>query len=68
MKFFKPNVLILILFLMAVQGSVASTARAQTNGEIVASIGFDPKIHGYGINNFGINPDVGVELTEDDLI
>lgn len=68
MKFFKPNVLILILFLMALQASVASTARAQTNGEIVTSIGFDPKVHGFGFRNFGVNPDFEEDLTEDDLI
>ncbi|HQZ96878.1 MAG TPA: hypothetical protein PLP21_11215 [Pyrinomonadaceae bacterium] len=38
------------------------------DGEIIASIGFDPKIHGFGFRNFGKNPDFDEDLTEDDLI
>src|SRR5688572_30348101 len=37
-------------------------------GEIVASIGFDPKVHGFGFRNFGENPDFEEDLTEDDMI
>ena len=37
-------------------------------GEIIAEIGFDPKVHGFGFRNFGPNPDFEEDLTEDDMI
>lgn len=47
---------------------VAPRASAQDEGEIVASIGFDPKVHGFGFRNFGANPDYDEDLTADDMI
>lgn len=41
---------------------------ARSKGEIVASLGFDPEVHGFGFRNFGKNPDFDEDLTEDDLI
>jgi len=43
-------------------------ASSGLSGEIVASIGFDPKLHGFGFRNFGKNPDFDEDLTEDDMI
>ncbi len=40
----------------------------EEEGEIVASIGFDPKVNGFGFRNFGENPDYEEDLTADDLI
>lgn len=40
----------------------------QEGGEILASIKFDPKVHGFGFRNFGENPDFDEDLTADDLI
>ena len=45
-----------------------STNFYAASGELVASIGFDPKIHGFGFRNFGENPDYDEDLTADDLI
>jgi hypothetical protein len=45
-----------------------STASEKAEGEIVAEIGFDPKIHGFGFRNFGENPDYEEDLTADDMI
>lgn len=42
--------------------------KTESSGEIVASIGFDPKINGFGFRNFGENPDYEDDLTLDDLI
>ena len=42
-------------------------ARAR-QGEILASIKFDPKVHGFGFRNFGANPDYDEDLTADDMI
>ncbi|HEX8189411.1 MAG TPA: hypothetical protein VF586_13730 [Pyrinomonadaceae bacterium] len=49
----------------------APGARAQApapQGEIVASIKFDPKIHGFGFRNFGENSEFDEDLTADDMI
>ena len=40
----------------------------QEGGEILASIKFDPKVHGFGFRNFGENPDYEEDLTADDMI
>ena len=45
-----------------------STAKPAGEGEILVSIGFNPKIHGFGFRNFGENTDFDEDLTEDDLI
>ena len=48
---------------------VPPRARAQSpEGEIVASLSFDPKVHGFGFRNFGENPDYDEDLTADDMI
>lgn len=44
-----------------------SKARQQ-EGEILASIKFDPKVNGFGFRNFGENPDYEEDLTADDMI
>ena len=46
----------------------AANLDSMTEGEIVASIGFDPKINGFGFRNFGANPDYDADLTADDMI
>ncbi|HWW76164.1 MAG TPA: hypothetical protein VNZ44_12250, partial [Pyrinomonadaceae bacterium] len=43
-------------------------AQQQQEGEILASIPFDPKVNGFGFRNFGENPDYDEDLTADDLI
>jgi hypothetical protein len=40
----------------------------EEESEFIASIGFDPKVHGFGFRNFGENPDYEEDLTADDLI
>ena len=58
-----------IAFLLLLPSAVlANTSSLAREGEIIASIGFDPKIHGFGFRNFGQNPDFDEDLTEDDLI
>lgn len=52
---------------------VASTIKipaqdTEEESDIIASIGFDPKINGFGFRNFGENPDYEDDLTADDLI
>jgi hypothetical protein len=51
---------------------VSPQARAQSpqppQGEIIASLKFDPKVHGFGFRNFGANPDYDEDLTADDMI
>ena len=46
----------------------ATIFAAEPRGEIVAEIGFDPKINGFGFRNFGENPDYEEDLTADDMI
>ncbi len=43
-------------------------AAANLLAEILASIKFDPKVHGFGFRNFGENPDYEQDLTADDMI
>lgn len=47
-------------------GSAASVGKRE--GDIVASIPFDPRVNGFGFRNFGENPDFDEDLTADDLI
>ncbi len=48
--------------------SIGGFAMPFRDGEIIASIGFDPRVNGFGFRNFGKNPDFEEDLTEDDLI
>jgi hypothetical protein len=57
--------LLITLISIAVTSALAVEPR---EGEIVAEIGFNPKIHGFGFRNFGENPDYEEDLTADDLI
>lgn len=57
---------VLCVVFLSLSGSPISFAQGE--GEIIASIGFDPKVHGFGFRNFGKNPDFDEDLTEDDLI
>lgn len=60
---------IFVLFALFSVGLSALPVFAQDDeGEIIASIGFDPKVNGFGFRNFGKNPDFDEDLTEDDLI
>jgi len=65
------TVLALALVLLAA-AALAVPPRAakarQQEGEILASIPFDPKVNGFGFRNFGENPDYDEDLTADDLI
>lgn len=60
--------LLTIIFAAATIFAVEPNENKQAEGEIVAEIGFDPKIHGFGFRNFGENPDYEEDLTADDLI
>src|SRR5882724_11583102 len=46
----------------------AAWGHSKPEGEIIASIGFDPKVNGFGFRNFGKNPDYDEDLTADDMI
>lgn len=46
----------------------AAQAPAAAQGEILASLKFDPKVHGFGFRNFGENPEYDEDLTADDMI
>ncbi len=59
---------LLVLMFAAPLLAIESGATEATRGEIVAEIGFDPKINGFGFRNFGENPDYDEDLTADDLI
>ncbi|HEX8637685.1 MAG TPA: hypothetical protein VF692_06470 [Pyrinomonadaceae bacterium] len=48
--------------------TISTFAVEPREGEIVAEIGFDPKVNGFGFRNFGENPDYEEDLTADDLI
>lgn len=57
-----------IVLLFSLQ-SITPAQTASDEGEIIASIGFDPKVNGFGFRNFGKNPDFEDEdLTADDMI
>src|SRR2546423_14275820 len=58
----------LLTLLLAVSGTLARTLASSAEGEIVATIGFDPKVNGFGFRNFGKNPDFEEDLTADDMI
>jgi len=62
------SLLLLTLLFGATGVFAASFNSADEADEIIASIGFDPKIHGFGFRNFGENPDYEEDLTADDLI
>jgi hypothetical protein len=74
--FLRENVRSFLLFLMCASVlCVNLTVKIQAQDEdeeeesgIVASIGFDPKINGFGFRNFGENPDYEEDLTADDMI
>ena len=58
-----------LLFLMcAVFCLILSKPILAQEGEIIAEIGFNPKINGFGFRNFGENPDYEEDLTADDMI
>ena len=60
---------ILLLMCAATAVFAAPTVNGlKPEGEVIASIGFDPKINGFGFRNFGENPDYEDDLTADDLI
>ncbi|MEQ1606876.1 MAG: hypothetical protein ABL999_18590 [Pyrinomonadaceae bacterium] len=61
---------ITISFLLLLPGFILADASTPAReGEIIASIGFNPKVNGFGFRNFGKNPDFEDEdLTADDLI
>ncbi len=59
--------LLFLMCLTAVFAASTNKVRAQ-EGEILASINFDPKINGFGFRNFGENPDYEEDLTADDMI
>ncbi len=65
---FKFSELLLILLLCAAVVAGAPNEKPAAAGEIIASIGFDPKVDGFGFRNFGENPDYEDDLTADDLI
>src|SRR5438105_12596041 len=58
----------LCVSLIGVSGMLSVVFASSTEGEIVATIGFDPKVNGFGFRNFGKNPDYEEDLTADDMI
>lgn len=58
----------LLTLLLAASGMFAASLASMPEGEIIASIGFNPKINGFGFRNFGENPDYEEDLTADDMI
>lgn len=58
----------LLTFLLIGPGIFAVSIGQKPEGEIIASIGFDPKVNGFGFRNFGKNPDYEEDLTADDMI
>ena len=58
----------LLAIVITVPCVVAMPTGVRPEGEIVASIDFDPKINGFGFRNFGKNPDYDEDLTADDMI
>ena len=61
--------MLLALLLAATNIFAASfNSTNEDEGEIIASIGFNPKINGFGFRNFGENPDYEEDLTADDMI
>ena len=57
-----------LLSLLVASVIFAFPGGTRAEGEIVASIGFDPKVNGFGFRNFGKNPDYDEDLTADDMI
>ena len=70
----RRSVAAICLALVCAAGALpaAPPARAQApqqpGGEILASLKFDPKVHGFGFRNCGANPDYDEDLTADDMI
>ncbi len=59
---------LLLMFAFASTSVFAVSLSSPVEGEITASIDFDPKINGFGFRNFGENPDYDEDLTADDMI
>ena len=68
MKMYSLISAVLLTLLLVGLVIFAANLDSMTEGEIVASIGFDPKINGFGFRNFGANPDYDADLTADDMI
>ena len=64
----KGFIAIFVLLVVLVPVNFAWPNLPKAEGEIVASIDFDPKVHGFSFRNFGANPDFEEDLTEDDMI
>ncbi len=59
---------LLLTLAFGAMSAFAVSLSSPPEGEIIASIGFDPKINGFGFRNFGENPDYEEDLTADDMI
>ena len=68
MKIYSLTLAAFLTMLVAAPIFFAANLDLTPEGEIVASIGFDPKINGFGFRNFGANPDYDADLTADDMI
>lgn len=68
MKTRRIAVVLWLAFVLSSAPLFAASLNSEPQGEIVASIGFDPKINGFGFRNFGENLDYEEDLTADDLI
>lgn len=64
----RTSVVALFTILLAAPGIFATSLGLIPEGELIASIGFDPKVNGFGFRNFGANPDYDEDLTADDMI
>ncbi len=66
----KPRIIaaVMLSFLIGSSGSFTQAYGQTHEGEIIADIGFDPKVNGFGFRNFGKNPDYDEDLTADDMI
>ena len=68
MKLSALTATILLTVVIVVPYVLALPFGARPEGDIIASIDFDPEINGFGFRNFGKNPDYDEDLTSDDLI
>ena len=68
MKYYKSAAVVFLTILIALPLVCAAYQGPKPEGEIIASIPFDPQINGFGFRNFGKNPDFDEDLTADDVI
>ncbi len=68
MKYYKSAAVAFLTILIALPFVCAAYQGPKPEGEIIASIPFDPAVNGFGFRNFGKNLDFEEDLTADDVI